>query len=582
MHIREQNAALIVRRPALADFVQFEVFEVQPRIRTVMETEGKLVCSYPGPAIQVPVETFMDECFLRELSSFLVQMDVDHFQSDYDYDSAHPRYISELLVGILRGYGQPAVVHRITKRIGDEVLSRYDHRHPWRRSPLWLILKVSLQSSLLLSNLYKPFLLFFHAHLLRSCVRQGFSSDLLFTMRAKMARRLSKLGPDLSHHVYQSVHDTAKETEALLSNRWSAFQDIESTSPILQLQGLDFVADSRISLDKSYEYLMKVLRSPSHGFSPRHFILSQESRLYDVHDFTQYTNGRLAKAIAKDPRIAIADFELSVERNLESWVTASIDNDDAPDVIVSCIQQYFSGAEDLYEKNPEDNSIMILTIMDLWAALDRITIRECPLLKEYSPEIPSDFLHCLLLHRSSALKRALRIEEYLCQRSKEALKVPSIFSNRVDGSCFAVKYFHASKSHHRLYDKICTHARRERAAKRAKLVSLNKKSKSLLDKASKMGHRQSKDNFGHGIHSANCKKCKLELRAGALLFRIHTWPLPTSTTHAQLVVFELSPPRAFSAWRDITYMILRDIGRPRDDGWPLNRPASPTDCLDDL
>jgi hypothetical protein len=77
MHIREQNAALIARRPALADFVQFEVFEVLPPIRTVMKTEGKLVCSYPGPAIQVPVETFMDECFLRELSSFLVQMDVD-------------------------------------------------------------------------------------------------------------------------------------------------------------------------------------------------------------------------------------------------------------------------------------------------------------------------------------------------------------------------------------------------------------------------------------------------------------------------------------------------------------------------
>jgi len=45
MHIREQNAALIVRRPALADFVQFEVFEVQPPIKAVMETEGKLLCS---------------------------------------------------------------------------------------------------------------------------------------------------------------------------------------------------------------------------------------------------------------------------------------------------------------------------------------------------------------------------------------------------------------------------------------------------------------------------------------------------------------------------------------------------------
>jgi hypothetical protein len=47
------------------------------------------------------------------------------------------------------------------------------------------------------------------------------------------------------------------------------------------------------------------------------FIPSHASRLCDVYDFTQFTNGRLGKAIAVDPRTAIADFELSVERNLE-------------------------------------------------------------------------------------------------------------------------------------------------------------------------------------------------------------------------------------------------------------------------
>jgi len=195
MHIRAQNAALIVRRLASADFVQFEVFEVLPLISAVMKTEGKLLCSYPGTAIQVPVDTFTDECFLRELSFFLVQMDVDHLDTTptisseskesvlYDiYESVHPRYISELLVGILRGYGQPAVVDRITKRIGDEVLfgavplwEKWPDRlrrwllrrdkpgsdKPWRRSPLWLILRVTLQTSLRLSNLYKPFIFSF-------------------------------------------------------------------------------------------------------------------------------------------------------------------------------------------------------------------------------------------------------------------------------------------------------------------------------------------------------------------------------------------------------------------------------------
>lgn len=51
MHIRAKNAALIVRRLATADVVQFEVFEILSLIRAVMAAEGKLLCSYPGPAI---------------------------------------------------------------------------------------------------------------------------------------------------------------------------------------------------------------------------------------------------------------------------------------------------------------------------------------------------------------------------------------------------------------------------------------------------------------------------------------------------------------------------------------------------
>jgi hypothetical protein len=64
MHIRAQNAALIVRRPANSDFIQFEVFEVSPMNEAIMTAIGKLLCSYPGPAIQVPMDTYMDERFL--------------------------------------------------------------------------------------------------------------------------------------------------------------------------------------------------------------------------------------------------------------------------------------------------------------------------------------------------------------------------------------------------------------------------------------------------------------------------------------------------------------------------------------
>jgi hypothetical protein len=43
---------------------------------------------------------------------------------------------------------------------------------------------------------------------------------------------------------------------------------------------------------------------------------------------------------------------------------------------------------------------------------------------------------------------------------------------------------------------------------------------------------------------------------------VHEWPLPSNILEAQMVVFELTPPPTFSAWREITWTILYDIGMP--------------------
>ena len=570
MHIRAQNAALIVRRLALTNFVQFEVFEVLPPTSAVMSAQGKLLCSYPGPAIQVPTDTFTNECFLRELSSFLVQMNVDVLDSAPTTskagsvvhevrESAHPRYLSELLVGILRGFGQSAVVDRITKRVGDEVL--WDDAYtPWRRSPLWLILRISLQTSLRVSNIYKTFMLFFHSYLLRSSLCRDLSSDLLYAMSAKIARRLSKLRLAVSHHVYDSIHSTAGATEALLQQRWTDFQTIASLSPPWLPETLDPVTDTIISLDIAYSHLEKMLNATLSTRSQTRFTPSDMSRLDNTRDFKLLTEGRLSKAIAGDGRIALADFEQSVEKYLESWTTASLHNNDSPEVIASCLEQYLTGAKDHYGTNAEDYSVMILTILDLWVAMDTFAIQQCPLLKQYSPEIPAKFLHSLLLHRSDSQKRALFIEEYLCRRHKGVLNVAPIFSNSASESSFSVQYFRSSESLQRLYDDINARAHEERAEKRAELATLNHQARSLSKEASALDHEQYKDSFGNEIHSGVCKKCKLEQQSKTLKIRAHEWPLPSSVLRAQQAVFEVSPPPAFAIWRDTTYLILRDIG----------------------
>ena len=565
MHIRAQNAAVIIR--VLVDHVRFEIFEVSPQASTVMSTNGKLLCSYPGPAVQVPTEFFTNS-FRSELASFLGQMDIDVLDSTSTTvkvgatvrevrESAHPRYISELLVGILRGFGQPASVDRITKRIADEVLWSGAYQ-PWRRSPLWLVIRVALQTSLDYDT-YKIFMPFFHAHLLQICVQREFPNETLYLMRIKIARRLSKLGPTVSDGLYQVVRDTAKETEELLQNRWSSFQNSQSTSMPWDPDQLDFDSDIAITLDNSRPYLMKALDSTSRRYPSKQFSPSHQPRLANAANFRQFSDGRLKVAVTNDGRIALADFESSVERHLDSWVELQHD-DDSPDVLASCVEQYFACAKEIYGADPEENSVMILTILDLWTALDTLTIRQCPLLASYSPEIPRDFLHPLLLHRSGSLLRAKLIERYIYRRRAEADSAISIFSDDATESSFAVRYYRKSPKLQQLYTDIVKRALREREEKRAELRDLNAKWQSLKDEASTMDH--SSHRWGRRRH---CKKCQTNDEANELKISVHEWPLPQEELQAQFIIFELSPPRAFSTWREITYKILYDIGTSNTD-----------------
>jgi hypothetical protein len=569
MHVRAQNAAILVRVPTDHDHVRFEMFEVSPQASVVSSTNGKLLCSYPGPAVQVSPKDFADPLFLSELASFLIQMDVDVLDSAATTDkagstvrevreSAHPRYISELLVGILRGIGKPASVDRITKRIADEVLWKDAYR-PWRRSPLWLVIRVALQTSLD-SDVYKSFMLFFHSHLLQICIQRGFPSETLYLMRIKMARRLAKLDPTVSDKIYQVVRDTAEETEVLLRSRWTSFQESQSTAPPWDPDALNFDGDIAITLNNSRTYLMNALLSTSQNHSPTPFSHSHHPRFADTHDFHHFSDGRLNEAVTNDNRIALADFELSVEKHLDDWVGSCPQGDDLPvgddplDVIASCVDQYFSSAREIYGADPEDNSVMILTILDLWKALDTLAIRKCPLLKSYSPEIPRDFLHPLLLRRSGSLKRAELIETYILQRHEEATCATSIFSDVATESSFALQYYRDSPELKQLHTDINQRAWEEREAKRVQLRLLNEKWQILQAEASSKAHTCDWRWY------SNCGKCQAISEAGGLNIGVHEWPLPQEPLQAQFVVFELAPPRPFSSWREITYKILYDIG----------------------
>lgn len=533
-----------------------------------MSIEGKLICSYPGPAIELPLGIAHDVSFVEQLASFLVQMDGDHLDAEATTTKAgsevqetrsttHPQYISQLLIMILRGMGKEAKVTRITKRIADDAC--WDNaQNPWRRSPLWLVLRVAIQTTADSCETYKAFMVFFQAELLQTFLDLDFSSELLFIARAKTSRRVHKLGASAYPRLLEKVHSVGKAIEKCLQRRWLEEQHLQTNSPpyIPDLSAID--DDTTISLCNSRAYLSKVMSpDPSqHNFVT--FCPSYSPRLRDTFNFN-HPDG-LSEAFKANPYIALADFEVLVQERLDDWVSENRYDKSSCQKLGTCLEQYISSATTHYSSSPEDQSLMILTIMELWVALDTVAVIHCPLLSSYPPDIPISILHPLLLRKAKSIERAAGIELYLRRRYSNTSVETSVFSDQLEQTTFSVRYFRSSSTLQEIKASIEKEAADTRERKRAELQELNTEHASLTERIRKLTCDYYENYRGWSSHSNSCFKCQLQSRANRLRITVHEWPLPTRPLEAEAIVFELNCPPVFAIWRTCTYEVLRDIG----------------------
>lgn len=581
--IREQNAGLIVRK--MTGKSVFESFEVSAKDAAVMGAKGKLLCSYPGPAIALQQCDVDDPAFRGELASFLVHMNVDVLDSAPTYrkantivvetrDTAHPRYITELLTGILRGMGEVADVTRIQKRIADDIVWK-KAKLPWRRSPLWLVIRVALQTTLhdMTSGhiQYKSFMMFLMARILRVTVEHELPSDLLFCMRAKISRRLFKLGSLASPFVAKEVYEAGQLIEEVLHERWSMVQLAQPTrSRNWALNELAILRDTSLSLLKSKDSLGHILTyqplpPPSYVHKP-----NLSNRILTLRDFG-VVKIRLLKALEADRPVALADFECVVQLHLDNWVERSLGVTTACATLADCLTQYLTAASMFYSSNPEQQSLMLLTIFQLWIAIDKIATTQFPLLLDYSPEIPSNILEPLILKKSDLFARARIVEDYLKQRHNNSHSNWTVFTDKVNSQTLSVRYFDQSTTHQTLMQRIENDAVLAREAKLRELRLKSATHQTLLLQASSMVCEYKINIHGRKKHkSKTCQKCVVTRQAAALEIAVHEWPLPKYTPEephnalrAKAVVFELNVPHVFGVWRTTTFQILYDIATLR-------------------
>ncbi|KAI9818941.1 MAG: hypothetical protein M1832_004109 [Thelocarpon impressellum] len=485
IHVRAQNAAVIVRRAS--DRYMFESFEVSPTAEDVMSTQGRLRRCFPGPAVNLEQDRIVDPCFRSAWAQLLVRLDLETpmemcpvtvktgAKTSEIRDTVNPAMVTQLLMGFLRALGSPGLPAPVYKNTRDDVLWKKGLK-PWRRSPLWLVLRVAMQTHLMLLDEierghapYKSFMLFLMARILNYALDEAFPTDVLFVMAAKITQRTLKVDPADDMPARDYIESSVRQAHEEMARRWAKLEaepDPDHVRVQERLSRLSPMSDTALSVPKLGPYLKSVAARSAAPAARQPSVAACLARLSPV-------NTKLPELVIGDhDHLALTDLEVWVHQSLDGWAAAHLHDPDAGPKLATLTEMYLSAASEAYQAKPEETSVLFLVAVELWVALDRCTVCQFPLLGQYPPEIPLSVFEPLLLPDKSQMERLGRVEQYLLDRVAAATTTadrvakghrPSIFEAVDHADAFAVKYFDQSTRHHDLKRRIEAQATSERA-----------------------------------------------------------------------------------------------------------------------
>ena len=368
---------------------------------------------------------------------------------------------------------------------------------------------------------YKSFMLYMMASILEMASQSLLESELLSCMRTKITRRAVKLDASdcVTAFVQKKVFSSNNMAEGVMNRRWKDIQkSLDSPEPLIpwDSKSLNIYADAHVKLPKSSPYISQVLRrsqanAQSSSHTPKH-----PRRLQHLPDLHSMFSQQLIRG-DENLYLNLADFEDAIRDEFRLWTQAHLQDTTAPRLLRQTIFSYYTIACSAYKDNPENMSLMVLVILELWVALDKIVVTQCPLLLSYPPEIPDEILQSLLLRKGQDLSRVAPLVQYLRGRNGGSSR-PSVFGEICENS-FAVKFFESSRELQTQKSIIESKANAMKKEKTSELRQKNEECRRLREQAERQAHdhpwvetrrtRKGKTRIGGHHDKSNCKKCHL-------------------------------------------------------------------------
>ncbi|ATZ54876.1 hypothetical protein BCIN_11g01980 [Botrytis cinerea B05.10] len=578
LNIAEQNAGLLIYR--CEERIVFESFETSASAQDVMAAENALEWSFPGYTVDIPLSTFSEPTFLKELAIFLEQSSTESIKRFAartskagslvieERDTASCALISQMLMTLLEGNGRRIYPKILKKRIRDDVLW-FNAAKPWRRNPLYLVLRVAIQRQLysmsdsgrtqykFMRCLAMAQLLEFHMY--------NISLESLSYLKVKLCRRLAKLENDdvrsssslgaVYEHTFKALRPSFQKAIQRASERieseWLAFKR-SNQRPIMTLPKRAADRDLYLTLPKSGGYLQRImneaLRPPQQSYN--------SVKKVDVSAAATRKIGNFG-----DRYITLCDMEIGIELKHYFPSATNLENQSQCREISREIHRYLKKSEDAYSINSEERSIMLLSIMELWMSMDIFVCVLFPLLKNFHPFFKPEMMDVLQLSLYKDMCRLQKVQMYIQDRCRAAIGNGhrTIFEDPTQG-CFADRYFNESDEASKLQElleAIELDAEQSRQEKVADWLNLSQKYDNLIKMINESTCIYTIDG-----HSPNCPKCLMEERAKFFKIQVYEHPLPSDPIQKRAVIFELSCPLAFSNYRDTTWKVLIALAFP--------------------
>lgn len=573
--VRAQNSGLLFFHEDAAN-VLVHAFEASAVSGNVMQSHDRLIWRFPGQTISFGSHLLEDKYFTDELATMLHQMSNEHVESSMpttkkaksivleERETAHPRLVTEALIPMLCAWGGPCKGLEVIKHVRDDV--NWDRsRLPWRRSPFWLVLRVSMQ--VLLSHIfpkdqaryqYKNFMAFFMARICTNIVHEHAGADVRMIAAVKTARRLSKLGDQALSYVAEAVQSAVAATRAGLDSSWSEFRTQQLLSiPKLSQHATD--DDCILSLTNSREYLHAVTRGQTEKSRLPELDLEAGPRLKFKADGLPRLHRSTDTVLNL---VLLTDFETWVMEGLHSWTKSREGTPADCDSLLVEFRAYLDFAREAYAENSRALSVMILAVLEIWRNLDILCLQVHPLMQKFPPEIPMGFGRPLLLPHRFQMEILDRIESHLATRWRESDSNNPPILGQLSSKSFCIQFYAQSEAHQSMRKTIEAEAGRKRESKRSEWEEKSEEYRRLMRDESRMSHSYFTGRWGESIHPGSCEKCRTSDQARNMQIDVDEWPLPSDETQAKSVIFELDCPTAFSAWRDATWLIAQYLGRP--------------------